>query len=201
MLANLITLARLPLAAGFALVVALVAQPSHPAADPALHVPALSMTWAVVLLCIAAAEELTDFLDGFVARKTGTVSRLGAILDPLADSLARLTMYYAMALAGWITIVVPLAMTLRDIVVAYTRVVQASTGGKTAARVSGKLKALIQGAGLFAVVLIAACVGRLDHETERLLQGLVAAAIIGVTSWSLLDYIHGAAAGLRKMQN
>lgn len=185
MLAYLLTFARLPLACAFAVVVAVLAdRPNVPAA------------WAIVLLGLASCEELTDYLDGLVARRTGTASRLGAILDPLADSLARLTMYFAMALGGWITIAVPLAMTARDIVVAYTRVVQALAGGKTAARISGKLKAVVQGAGVFAIVGLAAAGTWLDGNLVWILRAAVAAVIIAATSWSLLDYVHAAWPGI-----
>ena len=186
MLAFLITFARLPLAGAFAVIVAVLAgRPSVPAA------------WAIALFGVAACEELSDILDGMVARKTGTASRLGGLLDPLADSLARLTMYFAMALAGWITIAVPLAMTARDIVVAYTRIVQALTGGKTSARTSGKLKAFVQGAGIFAIVGFAAGQARLDPNLVQVIRAGIAALIIAVTSWSLLDYIHDAGPGIR----
>ena len=190
MLAFLITFARLPLAGAFAVIIAVQAgRPSAPAA------------WAIALFGVAACEELSDFLDGIVARKTGTAGPLGGILDPLADSLARLTMYFAMALAGWITIAVPLAMTARDIVVAYTRIVQALTGGKTSARTSGKLKAFVQGAGIFIIVGLAAGQARLDPNLLQVLRGGIAALIIAVTSWSLLDYIRGAGPGIRLLRH
>lgn len=38
-----------------------------------------------IVLCFVAA--LTDWLDGYVARRTGTVSEWGMILDPLADKI------------------------------------------------------------------------------------------------------------------
>jgi len=80
MLAYLLTFARLPLAGAFAVIVAVQAgRPGVPAG------------WAIVLFGIAGCEELTDYLDGLVARKTGAASPLGGLLDPLADSLARLT--------------------------------------------------------------------------------------------------------------
>ena len=41
-------------------------------------------TWAVLLALIATG---TDFLDGYVARRRGTVSNLGKYLDPLADKV------------------------------------------------------------------------------------------------------------------
>lgn len=189
MLAFLITFARLPLAGAFAVIVAVQAgRPSVPAA------------WAIALFGVAGCEELTDLLDGPVARRTGTASRLGGLLDPLADSLARLTMYFAMALAGWITIAVPLVMTARDIVVAYTRIVQALTGGKTSARASGKLKAVVQGAGIFAIVGLAAGQTWLDADLVRILRAAVAALIIAATSWSMLDYVHAAGAGIRLLR-
>jgi len=192
MLAFLITFARLPLAGAFAVIVAVLAgRPSVPVA------------WAIALFGVAACEELSDFLDGIVARKTGTAGPLGGILDPLADSLARLTMYFAMALAGWITIAVPLAMTARDIVVAYTRIVQALTGGKTSARTSGKLKAFVQGAGIFIIIILglAASQARLDPNLVQVLRAVIAALIIAVTSWSLLDYIRGAGPGIRLLRH
>lgn len=109
-------------------------------------------------------------------------------------------MYFAMALAGWITIAVPLAMTARDIVVAYTRIVQALAGGKTSARASGKFKAVIQGAGIFVIVGLAAAQDRLDAGLVQILRAAVAALIIAVTSWSLLDYVRGAAGGIRLLR-
>jgi cardiolipin synthase len=43
-----------------------------------------SETWAAALFVAAA---LTDFLDGMLARRRGGASRLGALLDPVADRL------------------------------------------------------------------------------------------------------------------
>lgn len=43
-----------------------------------------SYRWAFVLCWTAAA---TDWLDGFVARRTGTVSEWGKVVDPLADKV------------------------------------------------------------------------------------------------------------------
>lgn len=48
--------------------------------------------WALVLLAVSG---LTDWLDGRIARATGQISRLGQLLDPLADRL-----YIAATLLG-----------------------------------------------------------------------------------------------------
>lgn len=76
--------------------------------------------WAVVLLAVAGA---TDWVDGYVARRTGQVTRLGQLLDPLADRL-----YIAATLIGlWIRGIVPawlvLALLGRDVVLALVLIV------------------------------------------------------------------------------
>lgn len=42
-------------------------------------------SWTAVIVFAAAA--FTDFLDGFLARRTGTVSELGKVIDPLVDRI------------------------------------------------------------------------------------------------------------------
>jgi len=190
MVAYVLTFGRLVLAAGFAVFLAAVVGGG-----------AISTAAAAVLIALAVSEELTDAFDGPAARRFGTVTRLGGILDPLADSLGRLTIYFAMALAGWITIAVPLVMCGRDIMVAYTRVAKAATGQATSARLSGKLKAIVQGGGIVVVILLArAASGRaVAPETSAGLQTAVAAILIAVTLWSLADYLRAAWPAIRSM--
>ena len=61
-------------------------------------------------LVVFATAALTDVLDGYVARRQGSQSRLGAFLDPLADKLlltsAFVTLTYMRYLPAWITILV-----------------------------------------------------------------------------------------------
>jgi phosphatidylglycerophosphate synthase len=53
--------------------------------------PSGSILHPLFALGIILASEATDLLDGYLARKHGAVSPLGALLDRFADSLARLT--------------------------------------------------------------------------------------------------------------
>ena len=61
-------------------------------------------------LFVFALAALTDLLDGYVARRQGIQSRLGAFLDPMADKLlltaSFATLTYLRALPAWIMIVV-----------------------------------------------------------------------------------------------
>ncbi len=62
---------------------------------------------ALIWFGIAA---LTDALDGFLARRLGVSSRIGALLDPLADKILLSGSFLVLALAGaipgWLAIVV-----------------------------------------------------------------------------------------------
>jgi CDP-diacylglycerol--glycerol-3-phosphate 3-phosphatidyltransferase len=189
MIPNCLTGLRVVLAGAFAACVALADRDGSGAGG----------AWVALLAALALTEEATDLLDGMIARRLDQASRLGGILDPLADSLARLTMYFSLALVGWVPLAVPLVMGGRDIIVAYTRIVQALTGGKTSARLSGKLKAIIQGGGIGGVLALAWAHGRVGAEMLQWLRWVLGGGIIGVTVWSLADYLRGAWPGLRQM--
>lgn len=61
-------------------------------------------------LAVFTLAAVTDLLDGYVARRQGRQSRLGAFLDPMADKLlltaSFVTLTYLRVLPVWITIVV-----------------------------------------------------------------------------------------------
>lgn len=59
----------------------------------------------------------TDWVDGFVARKTGQVSRLGKLLDPVADRVAIIVFLACFAFRGTIALPIAAALLLRDVLV------------------------------------------------------------------------------------
>jgi len=192
MIAYILTLGRLVLAACFAVCLAMWAGGGY-----------ISTGAAIALLALVLIEEMTDIFDGWAARRFGTVSRLGGILDPLVDSLARATIYFAMAMVGWIAWAVPLVMVGRDIVVAYTRIANATIGAATSARFSGKLKAIAQGSGIPVIIVLAipATLDALTEDTIEMLRLVVSGILISVTLWSMIDYVIGAWPAVRQMKN
>ena len=89
---------------------------------------------ALGLFCLAAA---TDRLDGWLARRTGTVTDLGILLDPVADkALIGGTMVVLSVLGDlpwWVTVVIlarELAITVMRMVIKKKVVLPASRGGK-----------------------------------------------------------------------
>ena len=65
--------------------------------------------WALVLLMVSG---VTDWLDGWLARRLGQSSRLGEILDPVADRLYILAVVVGLGLREiipwWVAIILPL---------------------------------------------------------------------------------------------
>ncbi len=59
----------------------------------------------------------TDFLDGYVARKFEIVTKLGRILDPLADKLTLITIYLILGIKGYIPLAIGLIIVSREIAV------------------------------------------------------------------------------------
>jgi phosphatidylglycerophosphate synthase len=108
-----------------------------------------------------------------------------------------------MALAGWITLAVPFVMITRDIIVAYTRIANASEGAATSARFSGKFKAIIQGGGIPVVIALAMAtvIDAIGGQAIETLRIIAACILILVTLWSMIDYIVGAWTAVRKMMS
>jgi cardiolipin synthase len=63
------------------------------------------LAWLIVqsdfraALGLVGVAGVTDWLDGYAARKLGVTGRLGVILDPLADKLMLVTLFFALAYA------------------------------------------------------------------------------------------------------
>ncbi|WP_347938299.1 CDP-diacylglycerol--glycerol-3-phosphate 3-phosphatidyltransferase [Mycoplasma feriruminatoris] len=91
---------------------------------------------------------LTDFLDGWIARKYNLVTNFGKFFDPIADKLlvnATLILFSSLGvLPIWMTVV----LILRDIFVDFIRMILSSKGITLAAGMGGKLKTTFQMIGL-----------------------------------------------------
>jgi cardiolipin synthase len=68
-------------------------------------------------LCLFAGVVATDWVDGTVARRTGQVSEVGKVLDPVADRLALAAGIVALAIRGLLPWWAAVAILLRDVVV------------------------------------------------------------------------------------
>jgi len=96
---------------------------------------------------------LTDSLDGYLARKWKQTTKLGAILDPVADKLlitaALISLVELGKLSGWIAIVI----IGREFAVTGLRVVKAEEGLVIPASKMGKLKTISQVTAVMVIML------------------------------------------------
>jgi len=151
---------------------------------------------SVFIICffVLLVTELTDWFDGRIARRFKVASEFGAMLDPYADSLSRLIVFWSLASKDLTIFLVPLVMALRDITVAYSRIVLAQRGQSVSARMSGKIKAVIQSFGAFFLLL-----GPYYWESVGFWSYYaVSWTVLSATLLSAVEYVRDALLALRK---
>ncbi|NLJ72938.1 MAG: CDP-diacylglycerol--glycerol-3-phosphate 3-phosphatidyltransferase [Syntrophomonadaceae bacterium] len=98
----------------------------------------------LIALGVFLIASFTDTLDGYLARKLKQITKLGIILDPLADKIlitaAMITFVELGRMSGWIAIVI----IAREFAVTGLRAVKAEDGVIIAASNLGKLKTVTQ---------------------------------------------------------
>ncbi len=101
--------------------------------------------WAGALFGLAFC---TDFIDGMIARRTGAITQLGRILDPIADKLMVLTALLMLMHLGRIPVVVAILLLGREIAVSGLRSLAASEGISIPSSRSAKMKTVFEGFAL-----------------------------------------------------
>ena len=109
--------------------------------------------WSNLVACIIfAAAGITDSLDGYLARKLGQITRLGAFLDPVADKLIVATALVLLVARDPRLLVVLVAIVIlgREIAISALREWMAELGQRRKVAVSllGKYKTIFQVVGL-----------------------------------------------------
>ncbi len=107
-----------------------------------LYFPGKLTCLIALILFIAAC--VTDYIDGFVARKYNQVTNVGKFMDPIADKILIASVLIMLTelhwVPGWITILI----ISREIIVTGLRAIAADQGKVIAADMLGKLKTLTQ---------------------------------------------------------
>jgi CDP-diacylglycerol---glycerol-3-phosphate 3-phosphatidyltransferase len=162
----------------------------------------ITLAWLpYILLFLAGVSELSDMFDGALARKHNKVTELGKLLDPMADSIFRLSVLLAFT-QGIIQLPVLLVCVFfyRDTIISTLRTVCALRGIALAARLSGKIKAVIQAAvGFFILVMmIPYSMNCLDIEMLQAVSFYSVLAAAVYTLYSGTEYVIANRSYIRK---
>lgn len=107
-----------------------------------LYFPGKITCLIAMLLFILAC--VTDYVDGFVARKYNLVTNVGKFMDPIADKILIAAVLVMLTELQWVPAWISIIIISREIVVTGLRAIAADQGKVIAADMLGKLKTVSQ---------------------------------------------------------
>jgi len=115
----------------------------------------VTTTYANALaLIIFSAAAITDWLDGYLARKLQLISDFGKFMDPLADKMLTTAAFLVFIPLGLLSSWVVFIILTREFIVSGLRMSAASKGNVIAAGASGKFKTVLQFITIISLLLI-----------------------------------------------
>jgi len=148
-----------------------------------------NFAYCLIAALIFGLASITDYLDGYLARKRNLVTNLGKLLDPLADKLlvigAMIMLVELSRLPGWMALVV----IAREIGITALRGIATDQGVVIAASQLGKYKTATTMPALVALILYYKIPLFLFVDVNCFAVGMILLAIaVVLTVWSGLDY-------------
>ncbi len=140
---------------------------------------------AILAALVFSAAAITDYLDGYIARRYGLVSNLGKILDPLADKMLVSTAFIMMIplerVPAWIVCII----IGRELAITGFRNIISDHGDDASASMLGKYKTGFQIAAIIPLLIHFPFFGVDFHTVGTLLLWIA----LVFTVWSGVDYI------------
>jgi CDP-diacylglycerol--glycerol-3-phosphate 3-phosphatidyltransferase len=156
--------------------------------DLMMAVPSKNLAAAVIFVLAA----LTDWFDGFLARKLNQTSAFGAFLDPVADKLMVTAALLILVELGRLTAVIALVIVGREIAISALREWMAQIGASRSVAVNslGKFKTACQMTAIPLLLFNAPLVVRGRELLDARVWGLWLIYLAAVlTIWSMLYYM------------
>jgi CDP-diacylglycerol--glycerol-3-phosphate 3-phosphatidyltransferase len=143
----------------------------------------VSHGWGIVLSIVAG---VTDYLDGYVARRTGQVTRLGEILDQFCDLCYESFLIVIATIHGFFPPVIVCAYLLREFWVASVRRFMAAAHMNIPSSLAGKAKSnLIMWSFLPTYLSIAECLPGWEPYLSYAAYAIIGAGLLAsyVSAW------------------
>jgi len=143
-------------------------------------------------MSIFAVAAITDWLDGWLARKLGLTSAFGAFLDPVADKLMVAAALILLVALGRADAYLAIIIIGREIAISALRewMAEVGAGKSVAVAFAGKLKTVAQMTAIIALLLYEPLIPGVSTP----LLGTIALWIaVILTLWSMVHYLRKAA--------
>jgi len=105
----------------------------------------------IIALILFGLASITDFFDGYIARKRNLISDLGKILDPIADKILIIGVFCAFLELGVVSSWMVILIMFREFIITGLRLYGLSKGIVLEAKKFGKHKTVSQVVGIFVI--------------------------------------------------
>lgn len=141
---------------------------------------------ALTALVIFAIASITDFVDGYLARRDHLITDFGKFMDPLADKLLTASAFVCLTSIGYIPAWIVVIILAREFAITGLRLLAASDGTVMAAGIWGKAKTMSQMIAIILLLLYLVPNFRFDYLW---IAGQIMVYVAGaLTLWSGIDY-------------
>ncbi len=142
-------------------------------------------TYKIIAFVIFALASITDFLDGYLARKHNLITDFGKVMDPLADKVLVISALVVMVALNYIPSWMSIVVIFREFLISGIRIVVAAKGEVVAANKLGKYKTTSQ----MIVVMILILFGKEYPSIFNINVYLMLIPVV-LTIWSGIEYVN-----------
>jgi len=183
-LPNKLTVSRLVMAPLFFIAYFLPGWVNAPNPDLLITISA----WTLIVLCIAI--EMSDLLDGIIARRMNLITDLGKVLDPFANVISRITYFLCLAYSGIMPLWIFIIILYRELSVIFLRMIMMGRGVVMAANIWGKAKAVLYAVSGFAGIILAFLMRSMpDAEWLSIYQSILFVLFVLTAAASVISFI------------
>ena len=143
----------------------------------------MHVVFSWIALAVFVIASVTDFFDGYIARKHNMISNFGKFMDPLADKLLVCSALIGLMSLDKLNIWFVLIVLARDFIISGFRLVAAERGVVIAAAMSGKIKTALQ------MILIGCLIPVINIPFYAIFVLIFEIIVLILTIYSLLEYI------------
>ncbi|MBI5848580.1 MAG: CDP-diacylglycerol--glycerol-3-phosphate 3-phosphatidyltransferase [Nitrospirae bacterium] len=137
----------------------------------------------VIGALVFSIASITDFLDGYLARRSGQITKFGIIMDPLADKFLVISALIVLVDMERVSAFVAIILIVRDFLVTGLRVVALSKDIVIPAEMGGKLKTTAQITSVLCLILVGSVFDNLPLDLYDIgLAFIWIAVVLSVTS-------------------